>query len=233
MTLRQHLDIEFYKLNRPDYFIFFTILVISLVAFPIYGMIKLSPLFTLNEFFSIVNQVGTLAVVYGAIVAITREFTNGTNRKRIVNGYSRTDLFISKLVIVFYYVSTVVVLTAFTLLALVAFKGSEVFINSFPIQKLMAVLAAIICYGLIGASLGAVTTKAHRAILIFWGIGFLEMALNILSLTHPFAQFFRPLVSIGNFTSPEHLYTWHYIILGLFLAGLLGGSFLKFKRADF
>jgi len=241
MTFSQHYRIEIFKLKRPDFYIFAFLAVAPLFFLPI-----AEKYFTLNDVKMVdlvrgAGKVGSILVIYGLIVAMTREFYNNVNRKRILNGYSRQDLFISQLVTVSLYVGFIVltVMVAIPFHWLLGGLSFEAYAEGMAFYMVIGSLLALVCYGILGSFLGVITGKPHWAILIYWGWGLVELAgrfLDMYNMAQGRAEvykYFMPLSMFSQVQSYQLQEVGLLVALVLFLALFQGLSLFKFLKADF
>jgi hypothetical protein len=239
MTFRQHFQIELYKLKRPDFYIFAALCLTAFIGLPIV-MMNYGQQSRMVDLVESAGKIGSIFIVYGLIVALTREFTNMTNRKRVLNGYSRQDLFISQIVVVGLYVTFVIlaVIVALPIIFLLWEHDWSSYVEGMRGYKVVGSFLALLSYGILGSFLGVITGKAHWAILIYWGWGIVELAGKFLGF---FAQaqgktniyqYFMPL----NLFSQLQQFYLHDVGLLLTLVVMLmlfqGLSLFKFLKAD-
>lgn len=241
MTLKQHFQIEFYKLKRADFYIFSFLTVASLIFLGIAQQAFTGTNIKLVELVKGAGQVGSILIIYGLIVALTREFNNNANRKRILNGYSRQDLFISQLVTVSLYIGFIIltVLVAIPLLWLLGGESFAVFTEGMAIYKIAGSFLSLVCYGILGSFLGVITEKAYRAILIYWAWPFLEMVggfIDMYYVTQGRAEVFKYFMPLNIFSQVQAFQLQEVgllVALVLFLALFQSLSLFKFLKADF
>ena len=187
------------------------------------------------------GKVGSILVIYGLIVAMTREFYNNVNRKRILNGYSRQDLFISQLVTVSLYVGFIIltVLVAIPFHWLLGGLSFEAYAEGMAFYMVIGSLLALVCYGILGSFLGVITGKPHWAILIYWGWGFVEMVgrfMDMYYMSQGRAEVFKYFMPLSIFSQVQAFQLQGIgllVALVLFLALFQGLSLFKFLKADF
>jgi len=241
MTLIQHFRIEVYKLRRTDFYIFAFLVMAAFIFLPQFQQYFTNLPVKMADLVESAGRIGSTFIVYGLIVALTREFYNNVNRKRILNGYSRQDLFISQVVIVSLYIGFVVmtVLVAIPIQWIFGGESFAAFTEGMAFYKIAGSLLALICYGILGSFLGVITGKPHWAILIYWVWGILEVAgrfLDMYYMTQGRAEVFKYFMPLSIFSQVQAFQLQEVsllVALVLFLALFQGLSLFKFLKADF
>jgi len=241
MTLKQHFQIEFYKLKRPDFYIYAFIVVASFLLIPLVEKFITGKGVSMVSLIKAGGLVGNVLVIYGLIVALTREFYNNAVRKRILNGYSRQDLFISQLVIVALYIGSIVlaILVVIPIHWLVGGMSYAEYTAGMAFYKVIGSFLTLVCYGIFGSFLGVITGKAHWAILVYWGWGILEIPGGFLDMYNvsqgnpEVYKYFMPLSMFSKVQSYQLQEVGLLVALVLFLALFQGLSLFKFLKADF
>lgn len=241
MTLKQHFIIEIYKLKRTDYYIFSFLVIATFLLLP-----QVQQYFTyvpvkMVDLVESAGRIGSIFIVYGLIVALTREFYNNVNRKRILNGYSRQDLFISQLVTVSLYIGFIIltVMVAIPIHWLLGGQSFAAFTDGMAFYKVAGSFLALVCYGILGSFLGVITGKPHWAILIYWGWGVLELAgrfMDMYYMAQGRDEVFKYFMPLGMFSQVQAYQLQEIgllVALVLFLALFQGLSLFKFLKADF
>lgn len=241
MTLKQHFQIETYKLSRPDFYIFAFLVMATFILLPQAQQYFTNIPVKMVDLVESAGKIGSFFIIYGLIVALTREFYNNVNRKRILNGYSRQDLFISQLVIISLYIGFVMltVLVAIPIQWLFGGESFASFTEGMALYKVAGSITAMICYGILGSFLGVITGKPHWAILIYWGWGFLELGgrfMDMYYMTQGKAAVFKYFMPLSMFSQVQAFQLQEVgllVALVLFLALFQGFSLFKFLKADF
>ena len=241
MTFRQHYSIEIFKLRRPDFYIFAFLAVASFFLLPIAQKSFTLTNVMMVDLVSSAGQIGSVLVIYGLIVATTREFYNNVNRKRILNGYSRQDLFISQLVTVSLYIGFILltVLVAIPFHWLLGGLSFGAYAEGMALYKVVGSILSLVCYGILGSFLGVITGKPHWAILIYWGWGLVELVGRFMDMYYmtqgrgAIFKYFMPLDMFSQVQSYQLQDMGLLVALVLFLALFQGLSLFKFLKADF
>ena len=241
MSLKQHFNIELYKLKRPDFYIFAFLVIAAFLLLPIIQKSFSRVDVKMVDLVESAGQIGSILVIYGLIVALTREFYNNVIRKRILNGYSRQDLFLSQMVTVTLYIGFIV-LTVLVVIPVHWLFGSLSFAEyaeGMGYYKVIGSFLALVCYGILGSFLGVITGKPHWAILIYWAWGLLELAGRFMDMYNmaqgraEIYKYFMPLSMFSQVQTYQLQEVGLLVALVLFLALFQGLSLFKFLKADF
>lgn len=241
MTLKQHYHIEIYKLRRTDFYIYAFLVIAAFLLLPIIQKSFTMEDVKMIELVEAAGRLGSILLVYGLMVALTREFYNNVNRKRILNGYSRQDLFISQMVTVSLYIGFII-LIILVVIPVHWFFGSLSFgdyAEGMAFYKVIGSLLALVCYGILGSFLGVITGKPHWAILIYWGWGLVELAgrfMDMYNMAQGRAEVYKYFMPLNMFSQVQAYQLQEVTLLAalvLFLALFQGLSLFKFLKTDF
>ncbi|MDO9551301.1 hypothetical protein [Rhodonellum sp.] len=231
--------IEVYKLARTDYYIFTGLFVLTNFVLPlVVGDLLLQNLNgqTLLGFY---HSVATKFVFWGVIVAASREFDNNVNRKRLLNGYKRHELFISQVVLVALYVLSMLILAFVSLTGLsLITTGDFSFFIGINAVSFLGFFLSLFAWGFFAVFLVNLFGRALWPILIYFALVFVEMILGLMGKLNEaqngvdHLKYFRPmelmndLYNLGGF--PKGL----ILVLVIYLIVFQLTSFFILKKAD-
>jgi hypothetical protein len=180
MTFLQMLKIEIYKLQRFDFYLFAGLYFLLIIAIPFGVNSIFGTAISAADSVKFMHMVSIKLMLFGTIVAIAREYTNNVNRKRLLNGYRRLELFLSQLITVGLYVSAILLLSLFAIPILSLIGGGFSGFLEVPWYWYAGLLLSNVAWGLFGMFLVNIFKRALWAILVYIGINFIEIPLKFI-----------------------------------------------------
>jgi len=239
MTPSQLLRIEIYKLSRIDFYLFVGLFVIITLILPLtaskFALAGLNGPDLLNFMHTVVIRF----MVLGVIIAAAREFSDGVNRKRLLNGYKRHELFLSQLIVVGIYSLSLVFMAIIgaVILSLYYFQNLELLLSP-PAFWYLGFWLSTFAYGLFAVFLVNLFGRALWPILMYFLLAFVESILKLLGM-YTQAQFgvdrftyFRPLDLMSDLFKFEGLGMGLIVAIAVYLLLFQGISLLILKKID-
>jgi hypothetical protein len=239
MSFFQMLKIEVYKLQRFDFYLFAGLYLILIIAIPfgvnsMFGNALSSP-----EAVRFMHMVSIKLMFFGTVIAASREYTNHVNRKRLLNGYSRLELFLSQLITVGLYVTAIMILSLLAIPILGLIVGGFSGFLEIPWYWYAGLLMSNVAWGLFAVFLVNIFKRALWAILVYFGISFFEIPLKFIGQFQLASGgkdnmvFFAQMELFDKLQTFEGLNLTLSIALVVYLLLYQLGSLLIFKKTDF
>lgn len=239
MNFDRLVKIEVYKLARLDYYIFTGLFVLTNFVLPlVVGDLLLQNLDgpALLGFY---HSVATKFVFWGVIVAASREFDNNVNRKRLLNGYKRHELFLSQLVLVGLYALSILLLALASLLGLsLITKGDFSFFGGIDMVTFLGFFLSLLAWGVFAAFLVNLFGRALWPILIYFALVFVEMVFSLMGKMNEaqkgvdHLQYFRPMELMNDLYNLNGFSAVLILVLVVYLVVFHLTSFFILKKAD-
>lgn len=239
MNFDRLVKIEVYKLGRMDYYIFTGLFVLTNFVLPlVVGDLLLQNLDgpALLGFY---HAVATKFVFLGVIVAASREFDNNVNRKRLLNGYKRHELFLSQLVLVALYALSLLLLALGSLIGLsLITNGDFSFFVGVDMVTFLGFFLSLLAWGVFAVFLVNLYGRALWPILMYFALVFVEMILGFMGKMNQsqngvdYLQYFRPLELMNGLYNLEGFSTVLILVLVVYLIVFHLTSFFVLKKAD-
>jgi len=180
MTFAQLLKIELYKLQRFDFYLFAGLYLLLIISIPFGISSTFGTAISATDSVKFMHMVSIKLMFFGTIVAIAREYANNVNRKRLLNGYRRHELFLSQLITVGLYVTAILLLSLFAIPILSMFGGRFSGFLDVPWYWYAGLLLSNVVWGLFAVFLVNIFKRALWAILVYVGINFIEIPLKFI-----------------------------------------------------
>jgi hypothetical protein len=239
MTFVQLLKIELYKLQRFDFYLFVGLYLLLIIAIPFGVNSIFGNAISATDSVKFMHTVSVKLMFFGIIVAIAREYTNHVNRKRLLNGYKRLDLFLSQLITVGLYVTAIMILSLLAIPVLGLIVGGFSGFFEIPWFWYAGLLLSNVAWGLFGVFLVNIFKKALWAILVYVGINFIEIPLKFIGQFQLASGgkdkmvFFAQMDLFNKVQTFEGLNLILIITLIVYLIIYQVGSFWIIKKRDF
>ncbi|WP_194975783.1 hypothetical protein [Aquiflexum lacus] len=239
MTFSQMLKIEMYKLQRFDFYLFAGLYLLLIIAIPFGVNSIFGNAISYTEAVRFMHLVSIKLMLFGTIIATSREYTNQVNRKRLLNGYKRHQLFLSQLITVGLYVSTIMILSLLAIPILAMIVGGFSGFLEIPWIWYAGLMLSNIAWGLFAVFLVNVFKKPLWAILAYFGLSFIEIPLKFVGQFQMASGgkdnmvYFAQMDLFNKFQTFEELNFALVIALIVYLLLYQFGSLLIIKRRDF
>ncbi|WP_373521055.1 hypothetical protein [Aquiflexum sp.] len=239
MTLPQMLKIEIYKLERFDFYLFAGLYLLMIIAIPFGVNSIFGNAISSTESVKFMHMVSIKLMFFGTLVAVSREYTNQVNRKRLLNGYRRHELFLSQLITVGLYVMAIMVLSLLSIPILGLIIGGFSGFLDIPWFWYTGLLLSNIAWGLFAVFLVNIFKRALWAILVYFAISVIEIPLKIAGQFQLASGgkdnmvYFAQMELFNKFQTFEGLNFTLVIALIVYLLLYQFGSLLIIKRRDF
>lgn len=239
MTFLQMLKIDIYKLQRYDFYLFAGLYLLLIIAIPFGVNSIFGNAITSNEAVKFMHMVSIKLMLFGTIVAVSREYTNQVNRKRLLNGYKRHQIFLSQLITVGLYVSTIMILSLLAIPILGLIVGGFSGFLEIPWSWYAGLMLSNVAWGLFAVFLVNIFKRALWAILVYFGLSFIEIPLKFVGQFQLASGgkdnmvYFAQMDLFNKFQTFEGLNFTLVIALIVYLLLYQFGSLLIIKRRDF
>ncbi len=239
MSLAQMLKIELFKIKRFDFYLFAGLYLFLIVAIPIGINAVFKQVLDGSNTLGFMHSVSIKLMLFGVIVAQAREYSNDVNRKKILNGYNRDDLFIAQLIIVGIYTLTILLLSLLAMPAIALALGGFSIYAQTPSFWILGLVLSNLSWGVFATFLINIFKRPLWAVLAFLGYVFIEFIFKILGQFQEEKHGWNLLIYFSPMELFNRLNTFENLTLGLLLT--IVGYVLVFqlvslfilKRRDF
>ncbi|ACF13933.1 hypothetical protein Ctha_1474 [Chloroherpeton thalassium ATCC 35110] len=208
-----------------------------------------------NDWMSVLGQFKLFSIIYLPVTIIllsSDEFANRTARQNIIDGLTREDYFLSKLILVFFISAVYLLLFIGLGLAVASFKQavSHNAIRLLEINLFTSYFVLLIGYGTLALFFSFLAQNTANALVFYLLYLFLEtIAAPLLSLKEATAQIpmylptnvFDTLIDASRFAANEvfqstdagklsTLFAWTFALI--YIAAINGAAFYSFKSRD-
>jgi ABC-type transport system involved in multi-copper enzyme maturation permease subunit len=243
------LQIEFLKFSnsRSITLLLVFLLINGITQYVVYGFAAGTSQFTepgtVNEvaeayhtYFGSTSFLPSIFVVLLIIANMGNEFMQGTLRRNIIDGYSRSDFFLGKLYSML-LVSALILLLAMAEMVVVGLRfghSAGDLLPSFHLSDLIRWLVLFSAYAMIGLFIVTLVRNSTTGIVLFLGSMVAEKMLSVIDTFSASIDFndFLPYYVIDQIVSVANL-TWAQIILiAIYMLVLMGASLFLLLKKD-
>ncbi|WP_226391156.1 hypothetical protein [Penaeicola halotolerans] len=250
MSTLQLLKIEWYKLQRLEVYIILALYFLLITAISFFSTVfqidagrSAEAVFTPDFFLQVSASIGTLLIVIMVMLTISRERTNQSNRKRLINGYTRDDIYTAQFIqvkLVWGLFLVTWLLTAFCSALFVGLNPIS-FFGDFTTGQFLGVVFGFLAKGILAAFWITLMGKVILGLVLYFAWSVLETILDLIAKVSATASGnsnnisnFLPTTVIDNFmTNTPFISDWAYFTFGMTMLILLFVPYMKIQKTDY